>query len=216
MRPGRGSWTNPGDTFHWKPESVARRGAHTFAEFTNEHAGFYMLTQSQLKRAIASGGFLRGPHRGRYDWPETAATDPYTSCGFKKVICVSELERFLVHHMPNPYVHQLDVSLDSFKEQIRTLMSIGEGLHPASTLCDVESAQMPRRWQKSYYERPSDELLNTVPSDANRILSIGSGWGATEARLLRGGVEVTAIPLDSVNWGHRRTARNQGVIWLMD
>ena len=204
--------------YHWKPSSVARRGVYTIAEFTNEHAGFYMLTQWQLKRAIASGGFLRGPHRGgRYDWPETAATDPYTSCGFKKVICVSALEQFLVHHMPNPYVQKLDVSLESFKEQIRTLFRIRDGIHPATTLCEVESPRMPRRWQKSYYERPSDELLNTVPSDANRILSIGSGWGATEARLLRGGVEVTAIPLDSVDRDRRRrTPRSQGDVWLMD
>src|SRR5208283_3449425 len=31
--------------FHWKPESVKRRGGYTIAEFKNEQAGFYIVTQ---------------------------------------------------------------------------------------------------------------------------------------------------------------------------
>jgi len=195
-----GTWylDEPWGHFHWKPESVRRRGSYTVAEFTNEHAGFYILTQDQLKRAIASGGFLRGPCRGRYNWPETAATDPYTNCGFRKVICISALEEFLIHHMSDRYVGLLDVSLASFKEQIQTLLAIRDGAHTATTLCPVESKLMPGHWQKSYYEKPSEELLKLVPDDAKNILSIGCGWGATEARLLERGAEVTALALDSV------------------
>src|SRR4051812_26340423 len=44
--------------FHWRPESVRRRGDCTVAEFTNEHSAFYLLTRDQLRRAIASGGYL--------------------------------------------------------------------------------------------------------------------------------------------------------------
>ena len=174
-----GAWylTEPWGHFHWIPESVRRRGHHLFAEFTNEHAGYYVLTQSQLKRAIKSGGFLRGPCRGRYDWPETAATDPYTSCGFKKVVCISALENFLVHHMPNPYVRQLDVSLASFGEQIQALTAIHHGTHPARTLCNVESRQMPFRWQKSYYEKPSEDVLRlstlAMPRTFSRSDAVG-------------------------------------------
>src|SRR4029079_14175978 len=58
--------------FRWKPESVCRRGEHIIAEFTNEHAGFYVLTQKQLRRALASGGFLQEPYEGRYGMLETA------------------------------------------------------------------------------------------------------------------------------------------------
>ena len=47
--------------FHWKPESVIHRGTLTFAEFTNEHAASYIMTQAQLRRAIASGGFCAPP-----------------------------------------------------------------------------------------------------------------------------------------------------------
>ncbi len=195
-----GKWfvAEPWGHYHWKPESVRHRGGYTIAEFTNEHAGFYILTQGQLKRAITSGGFLRGPYRGRYNWPETAATDPYTNCGFRKVICISDLENFLVQHLPNRWGNGLPVSLASLKGQIQTLMEICEGAHPATTLCDVESKLLPFNWQKAYYEKPNEELLKTVPREAKTVLSIGCGWGATELELKQRGAVVTALPLDSV------------------
>ena len=188
----------PWGHFHWKPESVRRRGDYLIAEFTNEHAGFYILTQEQLKRAIASGGFLRGPCRGRYSWPETAATDPYTNCGFRKVICISDLENFLVHHLPNRYANGLPVSLASFQEQIQTLNHICVGIHPAHTLFEAESKQMPGRWQKWYYDQPAGEMLGMIPDDAKTVLSIGCGRGDWEAKLMERGARVTAIPMDTV------------------
>jgi 2-polyprenyl-3-methyl-5-hydroxy-6-metoxy-1,4-benzoquinol methylase len=195
-----GTWvlTEPWGRYHWKPDSVRRRGSYTVAEFTNEHAGFYMLNRAQLRRAIASGGFLRRPYRGRYGWPETAATDPYTGCGFRKVICISALRDFLVHHMPNRYAEVLPVSLAAFEEQIETLVRIRDGFHPAKALCAVESERWPSWWQKSYYEAPSRELLEMIPHDAKSILSVGCGWGLTEAELQRRGAKVTAVPLDSI------------------
>jgi SAM-dependent methyltransferase len=183
--------------YHWKPESARRRGEHTFAEFTNEHSAFYLLTQAQLQRAIASGGYLRGPCTGRYSWPETAATDPYTNCGFRKVICISNLEDFLIHHMPNLYVAHL-ISVESFKEQIQALLAIRDGQHPAVTLFEVESELWPWSWNKSYYEKPAVQLLDMVPPDASDILSVGCGWGETETALQQRGSTLTAIPLDSV------------------
>lgn len=182
---------------HWKPETVAQRGEFTVAEFTNEHAGYYILTQAQLRRAIASGGFLKAPYEGRYGWPETAATDPYTSCGFRKVICISALEGFLIHHMPNRYIGKLGVPLTQFQEQINTLTSIRDGRHPAATLCAVESNFLRRKWSKNLYEQPDAEVLKLLPGQGT-ILSVGSGWGATEMALKARGATITALPLDSV------------------
>jgi len=184
--------------YHWKPESVRRRGSYTVAEFTNEHAGFYILTQAQLQRAIASGGFLREPYEGRYCLPETAATDPYTSCGFRKVICISALERFLIHHMDNRYVSRHMVTFEQFKQQVQTLLDIRNGAHPASTLCQLDSKFWHCRWHKSYYEEPVLAALALMPHQARNILSIGCGWGASEAEFIRRGAQVTALPLDSV------------------
>ena len=186
------------EQFHWKPESVRRRGSYTVAEFTNEHAGFYMLTQSQLRRAIASGGYLCSPYEGRYGMLETAATDPYTCCGFRKVICISALDEFLIHHMPNRYVGVMGIPLTAFREQIQTLSDIQNGICQATRLCEVEPKVLQRNWFKSYYGDPDQELLRLVPNDAATILSVGCGWGATEVKLKLRGSRVTALPLDSV------------------
>ena len=186
------------DSFYWKPESVRQRETCIIAEFTNEHAGFYILTQAQLRRAIASGGFLQQAHEGRYGLPESAATDPYTSCGFRKVVCISALDDFLVHHMSNRYAGQVGLMFDSFKDQVKTLMHINAGNHPASTLCTAESKFLHCKWSKSRYEKPNDNVLSLVTEDAKTVLSIGCGWGATESRLKQRGATVTALPLDSV------------------
>ncbi|HWY76818.1 MAG TPA: methyltransferase domain-containing protein [Verrucomicrobiae bacterium] len=196
-----GAWSMP-DVFgpyHWKAESVKRRGDYTVAEFTNEHAAFYLLTRSQLKKAVASCGFLREPNQGRYDLACTAATDPYTSCGFRKVICVSHLKDFLIHHASNRYVGRMGTPLAVFEEQLKTLKSIADGAHPATTLCaTTESGLLHGRWSKSYYEKTSDELLEMTHADAKKILSVGCGWGITEAALQGRGAKVTAVALDSV------------------
>jgi len=186
------------ESAHWKPETVRRRGAVTVAEFSNEHAGFYLLTQAQLKQAIASGNFLRSPCEGRYGLPETAATDPYTCCGFRKVICISALDDFLIHHLPNRYIGQLGMPLSGIREQVQTLMDICAGLHPASTLCEVESKVMRGRWSKNYDEKPCAEILARVPAGAQTLLSVGCGSGAVEAKFIQRGMKLTALPLDSV------------------
>ena len=195
-----GTWSLPEvhGTYHWKPESVQQRDNYTIAEFTNEHAAFYVLTQDQLRRVIDSGGFLRAPYEGRYDKLCTAATDPYTSCGFRKVICISAVKDFLIHHLSNRYAGQLGISLSTFKEQIQTLIAIAGGIHPASSLFEAKFYLSRGEWSKSYYEKPSGELLTLVPDNARNILSIGCGWGATEVKLKERGAAVTAVPLDSI------------------
>ncbi len=184
--------------FHWDPESVRRRDDVTIAEFTNDHAGFYILKQSQLRDAIASGGFLHAAYEGRYGLPETAATDPYTCCGFRKVICISQIEGFLIRHMSNLYIGRCGVSIESVREQIKTLMDIANNVHPANALCSLESRMLHRRWSKRYDEEAHEDVLGQVPRTAKRILSIGCGWGATELKLKERGATITAAPLDSV------------------
>jgi 2-polyprenyl-3-methyl-5-hydroxy-6-metoxy-1,4-benzoquinol methylase len=184
--------------FHWKPESVVSRQGELFAEFTNEHAALYILTQSQLKRAIASGGYLRGPHEGRYDMLCTAATGPYTSCGFRKVICISRLDEFLIHHLSNRYTGETGLPLAAFQEQVETLRNIHAGRHAATSLCDVESGIQGLEWSKSFLEPANEAVLSMIPPQARTILSVGCGWGATELRLKQRGADVTALPLNSV------------------
>jgi SAM-dependent methyltransferase len=186
--------------FRWVPDSVRQRGPYTVAEYTNEHAGCYALTQGQLRRVLASGGFLRPPSDGLYGLPETAATDPYTSCGFRKVICISRFDDFLVHHLPNRYL-TLGIGLEDrlFQPQLQTLFDIRDGRHPASTLLgNTTTTLWHRRWSKNYYEPVNEELVKCFPYEAETVLSIGCGAGATEKALMDEGALVTALPLDSV------------------
>lgn len=184
--------------YHWLAGSVRDRGEHVVAEFSNEHAAFFILTREQLRRAIASGGFLREPYEGRHDMLCAAATDPYTSCGFRKVVCISEVENFLIHHLSNRYAGRLGLNRAQFNQQIETLFTIRAGRHPITTLCETECRILRGDWSKNFYEEARPEVLNLVPDKARTILSVGCGSGAAEGELARNGRSVAALPLDSV------------------
>src|SRR5258707_914964 len=87
----------------WRTSNMAG-GGYRFATFSNAHSGCYVLTRSHLRRVIRSGGYLVPPHDGFCDMRASAATDPYTRCGLTRRLCVSHLDRFLIHHLPNNYI----------------------------------------------------------------------------------------------------------------
>jgi len=185
--------------FHWDPGSVRSRGERTFAYFTNEHSACYMLTRQQLKRAIDSGGFLVEPHEGKYDLLCSAATDPYTQCGFQKLICISRLDDFLIHHLPNKYVGtHFGVDDSELRRQIDWLLKIGKNGRRPQSLFATETKLEDSEYSKNYYEPVNPNVVSLLPAGARDILSIGCGWGATEAWLAEKGLRVTAVPLDPV------------------
>jgi 2-polyprenyl-3-methyl-5-hydroxy-6-metoxy-1,4-benzoquinol methylase len=193
--------------YHWQPGSVRERGEETFAFFTNEHAGLYMLNREQLRRVIESGAFLVKPHDERYNLPETAATDPYTQCGFRKMICLSRLDDVTVPHLPNkkhkgrPYAEK-----GEFSRQIETLLQVQKEGQWKSTLCEANPKVGRGKWSKNYYE-PHDpfsdpesvpDIRSHIPAQARSVLSIGCGWGALEGELVQRGVRVVGVPIDPV------------------
>jgi 2-polyprenyl-3-methyl-5-hydroxy-6-metoxy-1,4-benzoquinol methylase len=195
--------------FHWDCSSVRRRGEHTLAFFTNEHAACYVVTRAQLRRAIDSGRFLVAPHGGKYDLLCTAATDVYTQCGFKKLICISQLNDFLVHHLPNKYVGTaFGVDNSELRRQVGCLLQIEASERRCGQLFETETKLVDRCYSKGYYEPVQRELLAELPKGVRTILSVGSGCGATEACLVNMGIRVTAVPLDPVIGG---AAEAQGV-----
>lgn len=187
-------------SFHWKPESVRLRGGETVAEFSNEHAAFFLLTRAQLRRAIDSGGFDRPPAEGRYDMLCTAATDPYTRCGMRKVVCISRLDDFLIHHLSDRYAGQLGMSLEAARHEVRTLLAIGRGEHPATRLLPREATIDRGEWAKAYHgpQPVGQALQDRLPRAARNLLSIGCADGQAEAGWASHGVQVTALPLDAV------------------
>ena len=184
--------------FHWKSTSARVRGPYTLAHLTNEHAACYLLTRAQLSNAIESGGFLVGPHEGKYDLLCSAATDPYTQCGFEKLVPISHIDDFSVHHLPNKYVNKLGVGRLELETQISALSQIARDGSQPIPLFNAETRLWHGLFSKDYYEPASDELLSSIPSQAIRILSIGSAAGACERRLVERGNRVVCLPLDPV------------------
>jgi 2-polyprenyl-3-methyl-5-hydroxy-6-metoxy-1,4-benzoquinol methylase len=206
---GRRNYPEVHGHFHWDPMSIRKRGQYTLASFTNEHAASYVLTRQQLRRAIDSAGYLVEPHAGKYDMLCTAATDPYVQCGLQKLICISHLDDFLIHHLPNVYVGtQFGADDCEVRRQVGVLLRIGAKGHRRGPLFDTETKAELARYSKNFYEPVLPEVLAAIPEGARSILSIGCGWGATEACLTEKGLQVTAVSLDSVIAGH---AQQRGV-----
>ena len=184
--------------FHWDPTSIRMRGQYTVARFTNEHAACYVLTRAQLRKAIRSGGFLVKPHEGKYDLLCTAATDPYTQCGFTKLIPISHLDEFTVHHLSNKYVGRVGVDDREFWAQVQAMLQLADRQCAPPALLNTETRLWRGMYSKDYYEPPSTEALSMLPQNAHSILSIGCGSGATECQLVERGLRVVAVPLDPI------------------
>jgi 2-polyprenyl-3-methyl-5-hydroxy-6-metoxy-1,4-benzoquinol methylase len=195
---GKKNYCDVHGNFHWDPISIRRREKHTLAFFTNEHAACYILTREHLKRAIESGGFLVGPHQWKYDLLCSAATDPYTQCGMKKLICISELNDFIVHHLPDKYIGKFGLAGPEFERQVKTLLHFSRTGHAFPSLFQTETKLKRACYSKDYYEPESPEILSSIPATCRNILSIGCGSGILEAELAARGMRIVAVPLDSV------------------
>ncbi|WP_024510514.1 methyltransferase domain-containing protein [Bradyrhizobium sp. ARR65] len=184
--------------YHWDPSSVRTRGKYTLAHFTNEHAACYVLTREHLTRAIQSGQFLVEPHEWKYDLACTAATDPYTQCGFKKLIPISHLHSFIVWHLSNKYIGKLGINGATMQTQISALQRLNVSGCQGRTLFKTDTMLRRRMHSKDYYEPINEWVASLIPKQTRRVLSIGCGSGATEIGLLQKGIEVVALPLDTV------------------
>lgn len=184
--------------FRWLPGSVVQRGGELFARLSNQHSGCFMVTRKQLRKAIASGGFLVSPHAEVYGMLETAASDLYTQCGLERLICVSRIHDFIVPHLPNKYYAQMGIPLEILEEQVRALRDVGRCNGWTGALFEPGSRVTGFQWSKDLYERPDEELLRALPPSAKSVLSVGCGWGENEAWLNRNGINVCAVPLDVV------------------
>lgn len=185
--------------YHWDVESICRRGAYKFAFFSDEHSGSYILTKEQLRRAIASGGFLVPFYNEKYPPLETAATDPYTQCRFRKMMCISHFQEFILPHLSNKYAgNGITVAGEEFYRQLNALLALSQNGNHAKPLFPVETNLYHCHWSKWYYEPCQKQLIALVPKSAKKVLSVGCGWGVTEKHLIDEGREVTAIPIDPV------------------
>ncbi|MBY6155182.1 class I SAM-dependent methyltransferase [Vannielia litorea] len=186
-------------SYHWEPDSVLEAGGELYAHFTNEHSAAYVLTRAQLKACIASGGFLIPPHEGRYDMLCSAATDPYTRCGFRKVVCISRLLEFSLHHLPNKYVGKIGLPKSEIDLHLQKLEQIHHQSLPSASLLDGHArVEFTHRFDRSFFTPEVKSVLRAAPASPARVLSVGCDMGRTEASLASAGHSVKAIPLDPV------------------
>ena len=184
--------------YYWDPASAFEAGGHVYARYTNDHAASYILTRAQLKRCIASGGFDVPPHKGRYDMLCSAATDPYIHCGMTKVIRISDLDAFSLHHLPDIYLGRIGMKWEEMSAQIDRLTRVaadgGETGRLFRTEVDVDTVA----FDKNHEEPVAESVVKRIASAPGSVLSVGCEGGATEAALIAagcGGAGVPRLPL---------------------
>ena len=91
--------------YDWDFNSVERYGNLIFAHFTNVHQASFLISQKQLMKIKENYDFSNFLSSDHYRLMPKTNTDIYQHAGMKKLICISEFEQNLIHHLPNLYIH---------------------------------------------------------------------------------------------------------------
>lgn len=91
--------------YDWDFNSVEEYNGKKFAHFTNLHQATFIITQSQLHKIGARYDFTQFFEPSGYSEKCKVNTDIYQFGGMKKLICISEFEDNLIHHLPNIYIN---------------------------------------------------------------------------------------------------------------
>lgn len=114
--------------YDWDINSVEEYDGKKFAHFTNIHQATFILTQKQILEIGKMYDFTQFFGRSGYSPKCKVNTDIYQFCGMKKLICISEFEDNLIHHLPNIYINgdsgrsKLGSSNDKMKQKIKTIL----------------------------------------------------------------------------------------------
>ena len=90
--------------YDWEYGSVEEYGGKKFAHFTNIHQATFMLTKQQLNKICNLYDFTQFFGESHYSVKCKTNTDIYQFCRMKKMICISDFEDNLIHHLPNIYI----------------------------------------------------------------------------------------------------------------
>ena len=113
--------------YDWDYNSVEEHGGKKFAHFTNVHQATFILTKEQLLKIGEMYDFTQFFGHSGYSVKCKVNTDIYQFCGMKKMICISDFEDNLIHHLPNIYINgdagraQLGHGNDKMQEAINKL-----------------------------------------------------------------------------------------------
>ncbi len=90
--------------YDWGYDSIEEYDGKIFAHFTNIHQATFILTQKQLHTIGEIHDFTKFFGNSHYSVKCKVNTDIYQFCGMKKMICISEFDDNLIHHLPNIYI----------------------------------------------------------------------------------------------------------------
>ena len=94
--------------FDWEYDSVEIHNNKVFAHFNNVHQACFLISSKQLKKITKRHDFTNFMSiKKKYSIKCKVNTDIYEDCGLKKLICVSDFEENIIHHIPNLYIDGL-------------------------------------------------------------------------------------------------------------
>lgn len=91
--------------YDWDYNSVEEYGGKKFAHFTNIHQASFILSKSKLEQIRKKQNFNQFFSNDHYSVKCKTNTDIYGHAGMKKLICISEFDENLIHHLPNIYIN---------------------------------------------------------------------------------------------------------------
>jgi hypothetical protein len=94
--------------YDWDYDSVEEYEGKKFAHFTNVHQASFILSKNQLNKIKATKDFNQFFSNDHYSLKCKTNTDIYQYCGMKKIICISDFDSNLIHHLPNAYIDGAD------------------------------------------------------------------------------------------------------------
>lgn len=90
--------------YEWDWNSVEKYGGKKFAHFNNVHQASFILTKNQLTTIQSKKDFTQFFSNDHYSVKCKTNTDIYKYADMKKLICISDFEDNLIHHLPNIYI----------------------------------------------------------------------------------------------------------------
>jgi 2-polyprenyl-3-methyl-5-hydroxy-6-metoxy-1,4-benzoquinol methylase len=139
-----------------------------------------------------------------YGMLESAASDIYTQCGLRRVICVSRIHELIVPHLPNKYFTEMGIPIEELDRQVLALSDVHNQGGWRGALYEPQTRASRFRWSKDLYEKPDEALVRAVPPGTRRLLSVGVGAGQAEQLLSKRGVDVHVLAIDPVFAGALR------------
>jgi hypothetical protein len=107
--------------YDWDYNSVEEYDGKKFAHFTNIHQATFILTKDQLFNIGEKHDFTQFFGPSSYSVKCKVNTDIYQFCDMKKMICISEFEDNIIHHLPNIYIEgeRGRVKLGNFEDKMK-------------------------------------------------------------------------------------------------